>query len=205
MAGIGTTLNEQAKDIAGRRPDQTPPLSPAGPDAAAQSGRTRRRRSVRPDQTPPLSPAGPDAAAQSGRTRRRRSVRPDQTPPLSPAGPDAAAQSGRTRRRRSVRPDQTPPLSPAGPDAAAPSGRTRRRRSVRPAHLTDSHGGWWWLNRPKSPARWSDLFIYKFSSNVCLGRFAGSEPSLSIACCAGPDPTTRSRNSSVMAEFYPIV
>ena len=48
-------------------------------------------------------------------------------------------------------------------------------------------------------------FFYKFSSNVCLGGFAGSEPSLSIACCAGPDPTTRSRNSSAMAEFYPNV
>ena len=34
---------------------------------------------------------------------------------------------------------------------------------------------------------------------------AGSEPSLSIACCAGPDPTTRSRNSSAIAEFYPNV
>ena len=33
----------------------------------------------------------------------------------------------------------------------------------------------------------------------------GSEPSLSIACCAGLDPTTRSRNSSAMAEFYPNV
>ena len=43
--------------------------------------------------------------------------------------------------------------------------------------------------------------FYKFSSNVCLGGFAGSEPSLSIACCAGPDPTTRSRNSRAMAEF----
>ena len=30
-------------------------------------------------------------------------------------------------------------------------------------------------------------------------------PALSIACCAGPDPTTRSRNSSAMAEFYPKV
>ena len=49
------------------------------------------------------------------------------------------------------------------------------------------------------------LFFYKFSSNVCLGGFAGSEPSLNIACCAGPDPTTRSRNSSAMAEFYPNV
>ena len=39
----------------------------------------------------------------------------------------------------------------------------------------------------------------------CLGGFAGPEPSLSIACCAGPDPTTRSRNSSAMAEFYPNV
>ena len=48
-------------------------------------------------------------------------------------------------------------------------------------------------------------FFYKFSSNVCLGGFVGSEPSLSIACCAGPDPTTRSRNSSAMAEFYPNV
>ena len=38
----------------------------------------------------------------------------------------------------------------------------------------------------------------KNSSNVCWGGFAGSEPSLSIACCAGPDPTTRSRNSSAM-------
>ena len=46
------------------------------------------------------------------------------------------------------------------------------------------------------------FFKNKFSSNVCLGGFAGSEPSLSIACCAGPDPTTRSRNSSAMAEFY---
>ena len=54
----------------------------------------------------------------------------------------------------------------------------------------------------KSP---QDVFFYKFSSNVCLGGFAGSEPSLSIACCAGPDPTTRSRNSSAMAEFYPNV
>ena len=47
-------------------------------------------------------------------------------------------------------------------------------------------------------------FLYKFSSNVCLGGFAGSEPSLSIAC-AGPDLTTRSRNSSAMAQFYPNV
>ena len=45
----------------------------------------------------------------------------------------------------------------------------------------------------------------KFSLNECLGGFAGSEPSLSIACCDGPDPTTRSRNSSAMAEFYPNV
>ena len=36
------------------------------------------------------------------------------------------------------------------------------------------------------------IFLNKFSSNVCLGGFAGSEPSLSMACCAGPDPTTRS-------------
>ena len=51
-----------------------------------------------------------------------------------------------------------------------------------------------------------DMFFLQFSSNV-LGGFAGSEPSLSIACswCAGPDPTTRSRNSSAMAEFYPKV
>ena len=49
------------------------------------------------------------------------------------------------------------------------------------------------------------FFFNKFSSNVCLGGFTGSEPSLSIACCAGPDPTTRSRNSSAMAEFYPNV
>ena len=48
-------------------------------------------------------------------------------------------------------------------------------------------------------------FFYKFSPNVCLGGFAGLEPSLSIACCAGPDPTTRSRNSNAMAEFYPNV
>ena len=41
-------------------------------------------------------------------------------------------------------------------------------------------------------------FFLQFSSNVCLGGFAGSEPSLSIACCAGPDPTTRSRTSSAM-------
>ena len=46
---------------------------------------------------------------------------------------------------------------------------------------------------------------YLFSSNECLGGFAGSELSLSIACCAGPDPTTQSRNSSAMAEFYPNV
>ena len=39
----------------------------------------------------------------------------------------------------------------------------------------------------------------KFCSNVCLDGFTGSEPSLSIACCAGPDPITRSRNSSAMA------
>ena len=45
------------------------------------------------------------------------------------------------------------------------------------------------------------IFLNKFSSNVCLGGFAGSEPSLSIAC-AGPDPTTRSRNYSAMAEYY---
>ena len=51
----------------------------------------------------------------------------------------------------------------------------------------------------------NSFFKNKFSSNVCLGGFAGSEPSLSIACCAGPDPTTRSRNSSAMAEFYPNV
>ena len=49
------------------------------------------------------------------------------------------------------------------------------------------------------------FFLNKFNSNVCLGGFAGSEPSLSIACCAGPDPTTRSRNFSAMAEFYPNV
>ena len=29
--------------------------------------------------------------------------------------------------------------------------------------------------------------------------FTGSEPSLSIVCCAGPEPITRSRNSSAMA------
>ena len=36
-----------------------------------------------------------------------------------------------------------------------------------------------------------------------MGGFAGSGPALSIACCADPDPTTRSRNSSSMAEFCP--
>ena len=40
--------------------------------------------------------------------------------------------------------------------------------------------------------RWR-IFSYKISSNVWLGGFAVSEPSLSIACCAGPDLTTRSR------------
>ena len=49
------------------------------------------------------------------------------------------------------------------------------------------------------------FLFFHFSSNVCLGGFAGSEPSLSIACCAGPDSTTRSRNSSALAEFYPNV
>ena len=49
------------------------------------------------------------------------------------------------------------------------------------------------------PELQSRLFLNKFSSNVCLGGFAGPEPLLSIACCAGPDPTTRSRNSSAMA------
>ena len=48
------------------------------------------------------------------------------------------------------------------------------------------------------------FLFYEFNWNVCFGGFAGSEPSLSIAC-AGPDPTIRSRNSSAMAEFYPNV
>ena len=61
------------------------------------------------------------------------------------------------------------------------------------------------VRRARDSWRGEIFFIYKFSSNVCLGGFAGSEPSLSIACCAGPDPTTRSRNSSAMAEFYPNV
>ena len=39
-------------------------------------------------------------------------------------------------------------------------------------------------------------FFHIFSWNVCLGGFAGSEHSLSIACCAGRDPTAR--NSSAM-------
>ena len=52
------------------------------------------------------------------------------------------------------------------------------------------------LNHSQEPCEWVDadhevlFFFYKFSLNVCLGGFAGSEPSLSIACCAGPDPTT---------------
>ena len=36
-----------------------------------------------------------------------------------------------------------------------------------------------------------------------MGGFAGSGPAISIACCADPDSTTRSRNSSSMAEFCP--
>ena len=47
----------------------------------------------------------------------------------------------------------------------------------------------------------SGKVFYKFSLNVCLDGFTGTEPSLSIAYCAGSDPTTRSRNSSAMAEF----
>ena len=32
--------------------------------------------------------------------------------------------------------------------------------------------------------------LKKISLNVCLGGFTGSEPSISIACCTSPDPTT---------------
>ena len=75
------------------------------------------------------------------------------------------------------------------------------------AWMNLSHGwsfsekSWW-----GKMTHWLDvLFFYNLVRMFCLGGFAGSEPSLSIACCAGPDPTTRSRNSSAMAEFYPNV
>ena len=53
------------------------------------------------------------------------------------------------------------------------------------------------------------VYWYAFFINL-VRMFDGADlrdqrPALSIACCAGPDPTTRSRNSSAMAEFYPKV
>ena len=51
----------------------------------------------------------------------------------------------------------------------------------------------------------STNFFNTFSSNVCLGGFAGSRAFTKHNFCAGPDPTTRSRNSRAMAEFYPNV
>ena len=127
-------------------------------------------------------------------------------------------QSSRAERGR-VEPSRAEPPragrvepSRAGPSRAEP-GRVEPRRVGRRTGCSVSLASRDWFSRvlPPPPRRAAGaaaavaFLFYKFSSNGCLGGFVGSEPSLSIACCADPDPTTRSRNSSAMAEFYPNV